>query len=60
MFVSQTEAQSRYDICKLCDSFDSDLFTCAECGCQMKIKVKFIVSSCPLNKWSMIQQQDKF
>ena len=59
MFVSQPQAQDRYNICKLCDSFDHNSFTCEECGCQMKIKVKFIASTCPLSKWTVVEKQEE-
>lgn len=57
MFVSQPLAQARYDICKQCDQFDRNLLICNKCHCQMKIKVKFIASVCPLSKWLVIEKQ---
>lgn len=51
-FIIEKEiAQKRYDICKLCDEFNSSIYTCKICGCLMKLKVKLIHSVCPLNKW---------
>jgi hypothetical protein len=38
------------EACKSCDSL-TKMFTCKECGCFMPIKIKFIKSKCPLNKW---------
>jgi hypothetical protein len=52
MFVSQPVAQARYDLCKACDRFNKTLYTCKECGCFMKVKVKFSNSFCPINKWN--------
>jgi len=52
MFVTQPIAQARYDICKACEHFNSTLYTCKQCGCFMKIKVKFQNSSCPIGKWT--------
>jgi hypothetical protein len=52
MFVIQPIAQARYDICKACEHFNSTLYTCKQCGCFMKIKVKFQNSSCPIGKWT--------
>lgn len=51
MFVIQQIAQYRYDICKSCDQFNVTLYTCKQCGCFMKVKVKFKNSACPLAKW---------
>lgn len=52
MFVIQPIAQARYDICKACEHFNSTLYTCKQCGCFMKMKVKFQNSSCPIGKWT--------
>lgn len=51
LFVSQEEAQKRYDICKECDRFMLITTQCKECGCVMKIKAKIRSSECPLKKW---------
>jgi hypothetical protein len=52
MFVTQPIAQARYDICKACEHFNNILYTCKQCGCFMKMKVKFQNSSCPIGKWT--------
>ena len=44
-------AQSRYNVCKSCERFNTVTYTCKECGCLMKLKVKFITSQCPIGKW---------
>ena len=51
MWVTKEVAQARYDVCKQCDRFIPITAQCKECGCFMKIKVKFEVPQCPLNKW---------
>ena len=51
IFVTQFQAQERYNICKLCDRWNSVDTVCQECWCITKIKVKFIAESCPLKKW---------
>ena len=49
--AAQELAQKRFDICKVCDSFEPKLARCSECGCFMKVKVKLGRSQCPLGKW---------
>ena len=49
--VGKEIAQKRYNLCKICDQFNSTTFTCKKCGCFMKLKVKLSNSNCPLNKW---------
>ena len=48
MWVGNPDAQARYDVCKQCIPLTAQ---CQECGYFMKIKVKFEVPQCPLNKW---------
>lgn len=50
-FVEKNIAQNRYDLCKQCSYFNNLTTTCTQCGCLMKLKVKFTKSVCPLNKW---------
>lgn len=57
IFIVKEIAQKRYDICKKCDSFNTTTFTCEECGCFMKLKVKIATSFCPLQKWSVEQSE---
>ena len=46
-----SESENRMEICKSCDRFQQELRFCKECGCFMPVKVKFVKSVCPLNKW---------
>lgn len=39
----------RWSTCQECPSLLDD--RCLECGCFMKIKVAFVTSKCPLEKW---------
>jgi hypothetical protein len=41
----------RAKICGSCDRLFKPTWSCKECGCFMKIKVRFSNSSCPLGKW---------
>tara|TARA_B110000977_G_C10963415_1_gene449449 strand:- start:479 stop:973 length:495 start_codon:yes stop_codon:yes gene_type:complete len=49
-FVDTAVQESRYDICKACDSL-SVLKTCKECHCIMPIKTRLTNAVCPIGKW---------
>lgn len=50
-FFADTEVrESRYDICKTCDSL-SVLKTCKECHCIMPLKTRLLDAVCPIGKW---------
>lgn len=51
MIVDQFTAQNRYNICKICEKFNSITKQCFVCFCFMPAKVKFESSKCPLEKW---------
>ena len=39
----------RWSTCQTCPRLQND--RCLECGCFMKVKVAFVTSKCPLEKW---------
>jgi hypothetical protein len=39
----------RWSTCQACPRLQND--RCLECGCFMKVKVAFVTSKCPLEKW---------
>jgi hypothetical protein len=41
----------RLSICQECDRFNAAEMKCAECGCNMKVKLSWAASKCPLGKW---------
>jgi hypothetical protein len=47
----------RMSICKSCDFLRTTLQTCEKCGCFMPAKTSFSNSSCPVNKWTSMQNQ---
>ena len=52
MLVADKEtAFARLDVCAECPRLFAPTFTCRECGCFMKVKVRLAGSSCPLGKW---------
>lgn len=50
--VTDEVFNERIEICKACDRFEED-DECLECGCNVMMKAKVIVDSCPLDKWSV-------
>ena len=51
MFTSKDEYHRRYNICKLCERFDTKWKKCLDCGCFMPLKCKISVAMCPQNHW---------
>lgn len=50
-FVSKEEQQKRLSICEECEFFEKVNGRCKQCGCFMKVKTKFNISECPVQKW---------
>lgn len=50
-FSPPQDQKSRLDICNACPKLDKKIMQCTACGCFVKAKVKFKLSSCPLGKW---------
>jgi hypothetical protein len=42
---------SRLEQCLGCTEFDQELFQCRACGCQLRWKLAWKQSACPLGKW---------
>mgnify|MGYP003149885345 CR=1 FL=1 len=42
-------AQERFTICRGCPELRG--FICKVCGCNLKLKTKFLTEECPLKKW---------
>ena len=49
VFLSSEEERKRFDICLSCQYYESG--RCSQCGCFMKVKVKFSTSKCPVGLW---------
>lgn len=54
MLVNKDVALDRARICASCDRLIKTTFTCKECLCFMKVKVKLEYASCPLHKWGPV------
>lgn len=48
---SNKSPSDRFNICLDCDRLFKPTYTCKECGCFMKIKVRVKTAECPLKKW---------
>jgi len=49
--LSEEQANSRLDICKTCEFFNSAQSRCNKCGCFMAIKTYLKAEKCPIGKW---------
>ncbi|HDQ15208.1 MAG TPA: hypothetical protein ENN41_10390 [Sediminispirochaeta sp.] len=49
--VDWEKRASRYAICEECEHFFPVTKQCLKCGCFLKLKVKYVDSSCPVGKW---------
>lgn len=49
--VSEDEQKNRLSICQECEFFEKLNSRCSQCGCFMKVKTKFTISKCPIQKW---------
>lgn len=47
--VDDTLREQRWSTCVSCPRLQND--RCLECGCFMKVKVAFVTSKCPIEKW---------
>lgn len=52
LFASEDVVKERLKICAQCDKFEKSESRCIECGCYIPVKVKLILDSCPLDKWT--------
>ena len=57
--VTDEVFNQRMEICKGCDRFhveeeedEEDEYDCLECGCNVILKAKVALDSCPLGKWT--------
>ena len=41
----------RLTICKSCNDFDNEKWSCKECGCYLDKKAKMDTEKCPKGKW---------
>jgi hypothetical protein len=52
--VSPEEKERRLDICNACEFFFNPTKQCRQCGCIMPAKAMLTKSTCPINKWPVI------
>ena len=46
-----SEYINRLTICKDCDEFNSEKWSCRRCGCYLDKKAKMNTENCPDDKW---------
>jgi hypothetical protein len=56
LFVNEEIQRKRLDICRACNYFDPDQGRCRHCGCFLAYKVRFSLESCPLEKWTVSEE----
>ena len=49
--LTKEEANSRLEICKKCEFFNSINERCTKCGCHMALKTYLKAEKCPVGKW---------
>ena len=54
--VSKQQMATRLSICKGCPALDEAKGTCTKCGCNLSIKAGWRSSTCPLDKWPVIEK----
>ena len=42
---------NRLSICRTCDNFDNEKWSCKICGCYLDKKAKMNTENCPDDKW---------
>jgi len=51
IYANDKLRQERLDVCKQCEYYHQQQHRCRHCGCWLDHKVKFMVASCPIDKW---------
>jgi hypothetical protein len=52
-------ALTRIKICRECEYYSKQFYSCKKCGCFMPIKTRFKVFSCPVGKWKEVLDEDE-
>jgi hypothetical protein len=58
MIADKKTAVERFEVCLECPQLMRPTYSCRECGCFMRIKVKVQRARCPLNKWKEYGMSD--
>lgn len=53
LLVTEEIREQRMDICRSCEFYDPKQIRCRHCGCFLESKVRFAIDSCPLQKWTV-------
>jgi hypothetical protein len=49
--LTEQDANSRLEICKTCEFFNSIQSRCNKCGCFMAVKTYLKAEKCPIGRW---------
>ena len=50
-FAPHKTIEARLAICEECEFFISQTSQCSKCMCFMKLKARFLKTTCPISKW---------
>ena len=53
LLVSPEVREERMNVCRSCEYYDEKQNRCRHCGCHLEAKVRFAIDSCPLQKWTV-------
>lgn len=56
LMVSEEIASQRLEVCKTCEYYDAEQNRCRHCGCLLEHKVKWALDGCPIEKWTVSDQ----
>lgn len=51
-------ALTRMKICRECEFYKKQFYSCTKCGCFMPIKTRFKIFSCPVGKWKEVEEDN--
>jgi hypothetical protein len=53
LLVSEEIREKRWETCRSCQYYDPRQLRCRHCGCFLEAKIRFAIDSCPLQKWTI-------
>jgi hypothetical protein len=51
--LSESDRNSRLDVCNSCEFLFKPTNTCMKCGCFVQAKTYIPIAKCPLDKWPL-------
>lgn len=56
--ADKDEQLERHQICQACEKFNKEEYRCGVCSCFLNYKIPLKTSTCPLNKWPNIMNNE--